>query len=199
MNTRIPNFEQDDGFQQKEDLEDRQIREMQEEIELLREQVESLKQQLSYSYEFARECLQELDYRNKELDLMNAELSNFINSHILSIDEARELGKSFLVKKKSTREPMIELLNAIDCSPVKLNELARRDQSSFDSKFAQVKSQVKSELEKIVTDSRKIATHSKKIRAHAREIRQQIDNGKATELISQYSADARLHFREIEH
>ncbi|MBD2773463.1 hypothetical protein [Iningainema tapete] len=82
------------------------ILELEEKVEFLLEQIESLKQYLCHKNYELQQIEQELGYTNKELrDALNAKL--------LNINEAMELAKNLLASNKPTKDILAELLIAI--------------------------------------------------------------------------------------
>ncbi|KAF3886848.1 MULTISPECIES: hypothetical protein [Nostocales] len=98
--------------------------EIEDRIELLSEQVETLKQLLYY-----REV--ELQEIRHELHNTNMDLCAAINSPWLSLDEAKELAKQLLVSKKSSHEILAELLGTICNLALEPLDLEDREISNF--------------------------------------------------------------------
>ncbi|MUG99260.1 hypothetical protein F7734_46010 [Scytonema sp. UIC 10036] len=92
-------------------------------LELVCEQVETLKQ-LLYDKEI------ELQEMRQELQDTNMDLCLALNSPWLSLDEAKELVKKLLASKKSNNEILAELLSTICNSTVKPSELEHREISN---------------------------------------------------------------------
>src|SRR5688500_9503360 len=116
-----------------EDLNDRKIWDMEQEIELLQEQVKSLKQELADGYDLTRECLQEMEYAKQELEWMNEEISNLINEKKLPMNEAKPLAIRRLKPKRVVNESRTERVELIDHSLSKLNEFDRIEKSIMSS------------------------------------------------------------------
>lgn len=205
MNNQNGNFNQENHITQENAFKDRKIREMEEEIEFLREQVESLKQGLRYEYERSNEYLEELAHTNQELELMNKEICNLIASKTQPIDEVKELPESIIKKKKSVSEPVAELGNTIDSSPVEVNKSEQIDGSSFGNKFEKFKAQaqetransakIRDYSSQIVTDSYRITAESRELRgcsgeikADSHEVRNQVASAKVSSEASLESA-----------
>jgi chromosome segregation ATPase len=79
----------------------------------LREQVETLKQELQYERQLVKEYHQELLCTNSEMSILNSELQNVRRLESLKVDEAKRLAQNILSSQKSTRESLAELLSAI--------------------------------------------------------------------------------------
>lgn len=96
-----------------------------ENLMLLHEQVESLKQLLHNEHQITEQYRQELTYANHELNLMNRELTTLSISslELLKIDKAKKLTKIILRSKKFTSESLAQLLTAIYSFEVKPHEL----------------------------------------------------------------------------
>jgi hypothetical protein len=92
-------------------------------VELLCEQVETLKQ-LLYHKEL------ELQDIKQELHDTNEDLYAALNSPWLELDEAKELVKEILVSKKPIAETLATLLSTIYNSTVKPEELGHKEQSN---------------------------------------------------------------------
>ncbi|MBD0343487.1 MAG: hypothetical protein ICV63_01355 [Coleofasciculus sp. Co-bin14] len=178
MNTQNNNFNQENHLHQQKDSDNRKIWEMEEDIEILREQVDSLEQMLHHENQRTDYYIQELGYTNQELEGMNEELNNLIISKTLPLDEALELAKNIVEKNQSVGESLTELLKAIyqypDQYSVKVNEFEQIDSSSVKSGFNKVVAQrheITSHSYKIRADSSQIMTESYKITSQSREIR----------------------------
>ncbi|WP_155898044.1 hypothetical protein [Allocoleopsis franciscana] len=126
---------------------------MEEDMELLQEQVKSLKQELAHGYEYTKKCLQELEYAKQELEWMNQEISNLINSKKLPMDEANPLASRMLKPKEVVG-------STIDECKAKSHKL--RVQSA----------QMIAYSIQLTTESKQITVHSYKIQARSREIKE---------------------------
>jgi hypothetical protein len=152
------------------DLNDRKIWEMEQEIELLQEQVKSLKQELAYSYEFTNECLQELEYAKQELESMNEELSNLTNAQKLPMDEAKPWASRIIKPKRAVNESRAERVETIDHSPAKVNEFERIENlimSSPTDTFKANSNHLKVQAHRIISHSIQVTTESKQITVHS--------------------------------
>lgn len=184
------NFNIDNNCLEKS-LDDRNIRKMEEEIEILYEQGESLKQLLHHENQLTNYYMQELDTTNQELEWMNDEISNLIKSKRLTLDEALELAKSIAGKNKSVSESLDELINAIYKYPVEINEFEEIDDLSVRSESNKVvaqgheiqaqsveiranSSQIKTESYKITALSRELKVGSREIKVHSHEVRNRL-------------------------
>ncbi len=106
------------------------LSESEDEVEILREQVESQKQQLRYALQLTEEYRQELELTEHELMLVQRELCTLLMSSVkLELDEAKELAKTILKSNKSTSESLAELLSVIYGSQVKPEEFEQIDSS----------------------------------------------------------------------
>lgn len=88
------------------DIDTDKIQELEETVEFLQEQIESLKQYLYHKNYELQQIEQELDYTNKEL-------CTALNLNPLTIDEAMELTKNLLASYKPTEDVLVELLISI--------------------------------------------------------------------------------------
>ena len=150
------------------------IRAMEEEIELLREQVESLKREQNYGYELTYECIQELEYTNKELELMNEEISNLIDLKRLPIAQAKEWAKLISNKNISVGDSLAQLVSAIYRYPININEAKESENPILRNQGepSQVQfREIRTKSEQIIDRSSKIAASSIQITARSREIR----------------------------
>lgn len=104
------------------------LSESEDEVEILREQVERQKQQLRYALQLTEEYRQELELTEHELMLVQQELSTLLMSSVkLELDEAKELAKTILKSNKSASESLAELLSVIYGCEVKPEELEQID------------------------------------------------------------------------
>ena len=187
MNTEsyISNQQNPSDFAPKKDLNEEKIWEMEQEIELLQEQVKSLKQELADGYDFTKECLQELDYTRQELEWMNQEIFNLINSKKLPMDEAEQLASSMLKEKRAVNESRAELVGATEYSPVNLNDFEEIENSSMRSVIDNCKANLrnlKTQAHQIIdrsiqltAKSKQITDHSYSIQARSREVRARLN------------------------
>lgn len=149
-------------------------RKVEEEIELLREQIESLKREQQNGYDLTHACLQELEDTNKEMELMNQEILNFINSQRLPIEQAKQWAKSIIKNNPPIGEALRELLSAIYGYPVNLNESDTIKSSHFRHEADNFKVQsceIRAKSEQIINHSRKITAQSREITARSQEIK----------------------------
>ena len=182
MNTEsyISNQQNPSDFAPKKDLNEEKIWEMEQEMELLQEQVKSLKQELADGYDFTKECLQELDYTRQELEWMNQEIFNLINSKKLPMDEAEQLASSMIKEKRAINESRAELVGSTQHSPVNLNDFEEIENSSMRSVIDNCKANLrnlKTQAHQIIdrsiqltAKSKQITDHSYSIQARSREI-----------------------------
>ncbi len=82
-------------------------------VELLREQIETLNQELQYERQLVEEYAQELAYTHSEMSMLNYELQNVFRLEKLKVDKAKLLARSILSSDKSTSESLAELLSGI--------------------------------------------------------------------------------------
>lgn len=174
MNTQEDNFNQEEHLNQENALENKKIWEMEEEIEFLREQVDSLKQVLCHEYKITNEYIQELAYTKQELDWMNEEISNLMTSkNKQPIYESKELDKR-IVEEKSISESITEFIDPISRSPVKVNESEESEYSFVRSRLDKSKAQLRelrNQSDKIISQSTQITAQSDKTTNRAREIK----------------------------
>ncbi|BAZ26263.1 hypothetical protein NIES4073_71690 [Kalymmatonema gypsitolerans NIES-4073] len=102
------------------DLDSGERPEIEDTVELLCEQIETLKQLLQY-----KEL--ELEEKKQELRDTNEDLCAALNSPWLTLAEAKQLVKQLLVSKKPIGKSLAKLLSAIYNSPVKPSELEQID------------------------------------------------------------------------
>ena len=89
-------------------------RALEETIEILEAQVESLATELCYRNHQLEQMQQELRYTNQEL-------CTVINSDLLAFEKAEELAREFLANEKPLKDALVELLTTIYNVPVNLN------------------------------------------------------------------------------
>ncbi len=172
MNTQNKSFHQEEHLNQEKTLDSKKIWEMEEDIEFLREQVDSLKQLLYHEYKLTNEYIQELAYTKQELDWMNEEISNLITSNKQPIHEVEELDKT-IVEEKSISESITESIDPIARSPVTVNESEESKYSVVRSRLDKSKAQfreLRNQSDKIISHSTQITAQSAKITNRSREI-----------------------------
>ena len=174
MNNQWVNLNQNHHFNVEKSVAESKIWEMEEELELLREQVDSLKQLLRHENQVTNYYRQELAQTKQELEWMNEELNNLVASNTQSVDEAEEFAHSRVENKKSVSESIAELGSAIDGSPLKVNDSKLIDGSIVRSKSHNVVAQsrkIKAQSHKIMARSSQIAIKFENITARSRELR----------------------------
>jgi len=82
-------------------------------VELLREQIETLNQELQHERQLVEEYAQELTYTHSEMGILNHELQNVFRLEKLKVDKAKLLALSILSSDKSISESLAELLSGI--------------------------------------------------------------------------------------
>jgi predicted nucleic acid-binding Zn-ribbon protein len=82
-------------------------------VEILREQIETLNQELQYERQLVEEYAQELTYTHSEMGMLNHELQNVSRLEKLKVDKAKLLALSILSSDKSISESLAELLSGI--------------------------------------------------------------------------------------
>lgn len=86
---------------------------MEQEAEILREQIDTLKQQLQDERRLVEEYCRELWYVNSEMLLLNQELQNTYSVERLELDDAKRLAQRILSSRQVTSESLAKLLSAI--------------------------------------------------------------------------------------
>ncbi|MBD1928587.1 hypothetical protein H6F74_20380 [Trichocoleus sp. FACHB-90] len=158
--------------------------EIEDAVELLHEQVESLKQELHY-----KEL--ELQHIQQELIFTNQELCAVLAVKQLTLDEAKELAKSILASQNITGESLCELLSAIYGTPVKADELQQTDTASsitcltnahpnnapdpfkgseLRTKFTSLAEQ----SDKLQAQSNRLKQQANEVKAHCRKLKSQL-------------------------
>jgi hypothetical protein len=99
------------------------ILEKEDEILILREQLETLKQELLCECELTNFYRQQLKDTEDELRSTNQELCNALMLDTVSLNSAKALAKTILKSEKSASESLAELLSAIYGSQVLPEEL----------------------------------------------------------------------------
>ncbi len=82
------------------------IGQLEETVEILKEQIESLKLELCYTSHELEEIEQELNYTNHELCALNKLYA--ASSKLVSINEVKKLAKNLLVNEKPIRAVLVE-------------------------------------------------------------------------------------------
>lgn len=191
------------------DLNQRKIWDMEQDMELLQEQVKSLKQELADGYAFTNECLQELEYAKQELESMNQEMSNWINAKKLAMNEAKPLAIRILKPKRVVNESRTERVEAIERSPAKLNEFERVENSSMSSPIDTFKAksnnlrvqshqmiahsiQLRAESKQITVHSYNLQSRSREIKEHSCEVRERLGKKRFFQKLSECKICSRL-------
>lgn len=176
MNTQNVTWNQEQDISQEKVINETRLREMEDEIELLREQVESLKQELYNEYQRTNEYIQELDYAHQELEWMNKEISHLVASNVISSHEA----KSVVKQKNAPTVSVTKLVNTIDSFPAQVNSsklinnssITKIEQFKEQCREARAKSyQLRANFSQILAQSYKLTSQSKEIRGCVRETR----------------------------
>ena len=113
MSDKSSNLNLESHLEKRSDFIDMKILEKSEEILILREQLETLKQELLCECELTNFYRQQLKDTEDELRSTNQELCNALMLERVSLDSAKELAKTILKSKKSASESLAELLSAI--------------------------------------------------------------------------------------
>lgn len=198
MNTPSHKFKGDNHFHFNSEkvLDEKEKWAMYEQIELLQEQVESLKEALKHECQITNDYIKELAHTNREVELMNKEISELIASNTLPIDEVQKLARSIVAKNKSVSESISELLSAIYRYPVNLQKFEQVDASrstikvhefkaeadKIRAKSTQIKaraSQLAIDCYKITSQSRELKVRSHEIKVRSRTLRNQVSTEKA--------------------
>ena len=92
-------------------------------IEILRELVETLKQELQYERQIVKEYRQELLCTNLEMSTLNNELQDLRKLEIVKLNESKRLAQNIIGSNTSIIESMAQLLSAIFDIRVTVEEL----------------------------------------------------------------------------
>jgi hypothetical protein len=192
MNRPRDKFSQENHAQPAKGVDEQKIREMEEELELLREQVNSLKQVLSHENQVANYYFQELEDTKRELDVMNEELNTLAAFSHQSVDETHEFEKNRIEDNICISESLDDFPSeSARCCPVEVNEIEPEDSSAFGRtidwfivqsretridlrKIASNSSQIKTRSDTIVDRSEKLVGRAKEIRVRARQVREKL-------------------------
>ncbi|WP_017318280.1 hypothetical protein [Mastigocladopsis repens] len=128
------------------------------EIQLLHEQVEFLRELVESENLNRRHEEQKLQELKQELKMTNQELSTALMEDRLSLDEAKELARILLKSEKSARVSFAELLTTIYGCAVKPEELQQID--SLNMKTVPLKKDL---VRDIFANSNKLKHHSKQL------------------------------------
>ncbi|BAY44867.1 hypothetical protein SAMD00079811_24690 [Scytonema sp. HK-05] len=165
------------------DLDSGERPEIEDTVELLCEQIETLKQLLQYKQLEIEEIKQELRYTNEDLCAA-------LNSPWLTLDQAKQLVKQILVSKKPVGETLAKLLSAIYNLPVKPSELEQIHNSHcikpltsepnncISTNFEALKTkitEVKKQGAEVRAKSRILREYSQGIQAQSREVKAQLN------------------------
>jgi hypothetical protein len=108
---------------------------LQHEAEILREQVESLKQELKEKDRLIELYRQEQLQANSEIDNLNWELQDIFAIENLKLDTAKRLALNILRCRRFTSESLAKLISAMSCVVVTAEELdaiANESEQAFD-------------------------------------------------------------------
>jgi septation ring formation regulator EzrA len=197
MNNQWGNLNQNNHCNVEKSWDENKIWEMEEEIELLREQVESLKQLLRHENQVTNYYIQELADTKQELEWMNQELNNLVASNTQSVDEVEEFAQSRVENKKTVRESIADLGSGIDGSPLQVNDskpigssIVRSESDNVVAQFRKIKaqsnkirarsSQIASKSENLTARSRELKVGSRELKVHSRELRNQLGGAKVS-------------------
>ena len=86
---------------------------MEQESEILREQIDTLQQELQKEYQLGEEYRQELQHVHSEMFLLNQELQHTFSIERLELDEAKQFAQKILSTRQLTSESFAQLLSAI--------------------------------------------------------------------------------------
>jgi len=148
--------------------------EIEDAVELLQEQVESLKQELHYKELELQQIQQELIFTNQELCAV-------LTVKQLTLNEAKELAKNILASQNITGESLCELLSAIYGTPVKADELQQIDTASSITRLTNAHpnnapdplrgSELRTKFTSLVEQSDKLQARSNRLREQANEVK----------------------------
>ncbi|MBD1905816.1 hypothetical protein NDI37_09320 [Funiculus sociatus GB2-A5] len=148
--------------------------EIEDAVELLQEQVESLKQELHYKELELQQIQQELIFTNQELCAV-------LTVKQLTLDEAKELAKNILASQNITGESLCELLSAIYGTPVKADELQQIDTASSITRLTNAHpnnapdplrgSELRTKFTSLAEQSDKLQARSNRLRQKANEVK----------------------------
>lgn len=165
------------------DLDSGERPEIEDTVELLCEQVETLKQLLEYKQLELQEIQRELRYTNEELCAA-------LNSEWLTLDEAKEVVKKIFVSKKPVSQTLARLLSAIYNSTVKASEFEQIDNSHSIKPsstepdncliihFEALKTKItalKKQSAEIRAKSRMVREYAREVQAESREVKAQFN------------------------
>jgi septal ring factor EnvC (AmiA/AmiB activator) len=165
------------------DLDSGERPEIEDRVELLCEQIETLKQLLQYKELELQQIKQELRYTNEDLCAA-------LNSPWVTLDEAKQLVKQILVSKKPVGETLAKLLRAIYNSSVKPSELEQIHNSHcikpsstepnncISTNFEALKTKItdlKKQGAEVRAKSRMLREYSQGIQAQSREVKAQFN------------------------
>ena len=148
--------------------------EIEDAVELLQEQVESLKQELHYKELELQQIQQELIFTNQELCAV-------LTVKQLTLNEAKELAKNILASQNITGESLCELLSAIYGTPVKADELQQIDTASSITRLTNAHpnnapdplrgSELRTKFTSLAEQSDKLQARSNRLREQANEVK----------------------------
>ncbi|KAB8319992.1 hypothetical protein SD81_009455 [Tolypothrix campylonemoides VB511288] len=167
------------------DLDSGERSEIEDTVELLCEQIETLKQLLLYKQLELEEIKQELRYTNEDLCAA-------VNCEWLTFDEAKQLVKQILVSKKPIGENLAKLLTAIYNSRVKPSELEQIHNSySIKPSLTESNNCISTHLDALKTKAMELRKQAAETRARSRMLREY------ARLIQAHSREVKAEFNEV--
>jgi hypothetical protein len=106
----------------------------------LTQEINELKEMLSYERQIKKESEQELQAMQADLRATNKELCNLIATQKLEFDEAKELAISFIESNKTVGESLAELLSSIYGIPVSSSELEPIEEADLTEPTSRIES-----------------------------------------------------------
>jgi hypothetical protein len=157
---------------------------LEQEMEILQEQVESLKRVLCSKDELVQQLQQQLEDAQQDMDYINQELSSLFQSQRLTLKEAKDIARTLVASQQPTAQSFAQLLNQIFGSSIPAWELEQKPRlipciNTEIEKFPQISIDVKVELNKLGTQriafqamSTELKTLCHQLKAQARTLRQ---------------------------
>ncbi|MEI2581930.1 hypothetical protein [Scytonema sp. PRP1] len=160
------NFDKDNLLTDSIDLDSGERPEIEDRVELLCEQIETLKQLLYYKQLELEEIKQELRYTNEDLCAA-------LHSPWVTLDQAKQLVKEISVSKKPVGETLAKLLSAIYNSPVKPSELEQIHNShSMKPSSTEPNNCISTNFDALKTKTTELRKQGAEIRAKSRMLRE---------------------------
>jgi hypothetical protein len=145
---------------------------LEQEMEILQEQVETLKRLLCYKEEQVQQLQQQLKDAEQDMDEMNQEFLNIFQSQHLTPEEAKDIARTLVASEQHTAQSFAQLLNQIFGSSIPDGELEQKPMLTSSSSTEIKLNKLRTEMIASQAISTKLKTLSYQLKAQARALHQ---------------------------